>query len=273
MNKKFSLSILGPNYSYCHISAMKAFPEAEFVFCPTINEVFKSVIEGKTEYGLSPIENMLHGSVREAMFALKQYSVKINKLINLPIHHCLASQSPNFKKIISHPQALAQCSKFLESYREKGYPILESSSTSKAMDLASQDKEIAGIGSQQAAEFFNLSILNENIEDNHDNMTSFILISKKENEEINESSRTSIIIQPKEDKSGILHDILSVFKTNNINLTKIESIPTGKRIGEYLFYIEIDGNIKDDNLSSSLISLKKVHHLYLFGSYPIENLN
>jgi prephenate dehydratase/prephenate dehydrogenase len=266
------IAILGPEYSYCHILAKKIFPNAEFLLCNNIEEIFKLVSKEHISLGLSPIENMLHGSVREAIYSLKKYNVKINRLLNMPIPHCIASKSKDFKKIISHTQALSQCSEFLKDFKERNYEILETSSTSKAMELASSNPEFAAIGSTEAAGHYGLNIIKENIEDDHNNITSFIQISKEENKEVSgKNVRTSILISPDSDKPGLLYEILATFKKNNINLTKIESIPTGNKIGEYIFYVEFNGSLHDENVQLAMDVIKSLHNVYSFGSYTQED--
>lgn len=193
--------------------------------------------------------------------------------MDMPIHHCLASKSEKFTKIISHPQALAQCSRFLEEYKIKKIIIQESASTSKAMELASEDKEYAAIGSTLAAKNFGLKILKKDIENNHDNVTRFILISRNENFEFKSKNiRTSLMLIPKEDMPGLLFKMLSPFATAGINLTKIESIPTGKKFGEYIFYIEISGSIKENKIKTAIEFLKNMVNVDVLGSYEIEDV-
>ncbi len=268
------IAILGPKGSYSHIIAQITCPNKDLSFYSNIEDIFKAVSSKEVEQGIAPVENMLQGTVREAIFALKKYKVKINALYHLPVHHCLASLTPNFKKIISHIQAIGQCSKFLEQYREKKFIIEDVSSTSKAMEIASQDKECAAIGSSLAAKEFNLKVLKTSIEDNHDNLTSFILISNNENlYELNGNTRTSILIHPLKDRPGVLYEILSIFKIKDINLTKIESIPSGKKMGDYLFLIEFQGNQKDKNVKSVLDFIKTIHEVYSFGSYEVKDFS
>lgn len=268
------IAILGPQGSYCHIIAELAFPKNDFLFCNNIEDIFRAVSDNKAEQGIAPIENMLQGTVRESVFALKKYKVKMNALYHLPIHHSLASLTPDFKKIISHIQAIGQCSEFLDNYRNKGFSIEETNSTSKAMEIASKNKEYAAIGSPLAAKLFNLNVLKTSIEDNHDNLTSFILISNKENEnKLNGSTRTSLLIHPLSDRPGLLYEILAIFKIKDINLTKIESIPSGKKIGDYLFFIEIEGNQNDKNVKSALDFLRTIHEVYSFGSYEVKDFS
>lgn len=270
---KDRIAILGPLYSHSHLLAKNIYSKNDFLLCDSIEEVFKSVDSGQISHGLVPIENMLNGSVRECIIALKKYQIKINHLYHFPIHHCFASKTTKFTKIISHPQAIAQCSKYLADYRKKGVEIVETTSTSKALEIASIDQTYAAIGSVEGAKYFGLEILKRDIENNHHNVTSFIVISKKENQsKLSKNVRTSILITPNKDHPGLLYEVLSSFKKYNINLTKIESIPTGEKIGEYIFYIEFDGNLNQTQTQSIIDLIKALFPVYVLGSYEVKQI-
>lgn len=266
---KEKVAVLGA-YSYSHLVGLKVFSDSDFVFCQKIEDIYDSVENGNADFGVAPIENLIHGSVRESIRSLSKCKVKIVHAYDYPIHHCLASLSSEFSKIISHPQALGQCSEFLSSHKDK--KIEETTSTSKAMELASKNKEYAAVGSLEAAKHFNLRVLKEKIEDNHDNETRFFLISKSSESHEGKKTRTSIIITPHEDKPGVLFEILKIFKERNLNLTKIESIPLGRRIGEYQFFIEISGSESESSISSAEKELASFNNLISLGSYPLEVL-
>ena len=157
---KNKLAVLGPEYSYCHILALKIFPDSSLIFCSNIPEIFNKVAKNEAESGLAPMENLLHGTVRESIFSLQKKKIKINAAFDLPIHHCLASKSKDFKKIISKAEALSQCSLFLKKENKQTEEI---SSTSKAMELASKDEDYAAIGSEESAVYNKLNILKKNI--------------------------------------------------------------------------------------------------------------
>jgi len=267
------VAILGPEYSYCHILAEKIFTNDELTFCNTIKDVFRKVADGSVDEGIVSFENMMHGAVSESILSLKKYNAKINKAFILPVSHCLASKTDNFSKVISHPQALSQCSDFLEVFRSKGYGVEDANSTSEAMKIASEDERYAAIGASVAAGHFGLSVIKKGIENNQDNVTSFVLISKNQNEYVEgDNVRTSMMVVPDRDKPGLLFEILSTFKLKNINLTKTVSIPSGKKIGEYLFFIEVDGNVNDEGVKSALDFLKTMHPVEVFGSYKVVNV-
>ena len=263
MNK---IAVLGPDYSYSHLVSMKIFPAEKLILYSRIEEVFQAVADKKVEKGVIPIENMLHGSVRESILSLQKYKVKIHEAYIAPIQHCLAAKHKNYTKIISHPQALGQCSSFLA-----GKNIVETSSTSKAMETAAQDESFAAIGSKEAAEHYGLQILQENIEDNHDNVTQFFVISAEE-KKISGQTRTSLLLKPKEDRPGLLFLLLAPLASQNINLVKIESLPSGKKMGEYVFYIEIDAHVQEERVKSALEFLGNSVEVHSLGSYEVIDL-
>ncbi len=272
MNKpKCKAATLGPEYSYSDILTRKEFPDCEIILCNSIPEIFEKVAGKEVSKGIAPIENMMHGTVRESLISLWKYKIKINKELDIPIRLCLASKKANFKKIISKMEALSQCSQAISSYKGK-VTIEETSSTSKAMEIASKDEEYAAIGSKEAAASQGLNIINENVADNLGNVTRFVEISLNDGIAIGKNVRTSMMIVPKGDRAGLLHEILSIFKEKNINLTKIESIPSGKKLGEYEFFIEIEGNQSDDEIKDVLTKLGKIHEVYCFGSYEIKRV-
>lgn len=255
------IAVLGPEYSYSHLLFLKIFKEGELVLSNRIEEVFKQVVEKKVEKGIIPLENMLQGSVRESILGLLKYRVKINKVYTLPIHHCIAGKSEKYSKIASHQQALLQCSKFITDKE-----TLDCSSTSKAMEIATQDVAVAALGSKEAALFYGLQILQENIEDHPLNSTRFAVISLRETA-VEKNARTSILLMPQKDRPGLLFSILAPFASQNINLLKIESLPSGKKMGEYVFYLEIEGNQDHQPIRSALSSLNKSVEVCLLGSY------
>jgi len=264
------VALLGPEYSYSHLLAKQVFPGEKFTLCSRIKDIFQHVVEGSSSLGIIPIENMLQGTVRESIMSLLRFKVKINIAYNFPISHCLASQSANYAGIISHSQALAQCSNFLES-NFTGKNIIECSSTSKAMELAAKDKTLAAIGSREAAQGYGLQVLQETVCDNPFNVTRFFIISKEEF--IAEGNvRTSLLLNPKEDYPGLLFLLLAPFAVQHINFTKIESLPSGRKFGEYIFYVEIEGSLNDLKVQKAIDFLRVNNEVYLFGTYNIVDL-
>lgn len=260
------VAVLGPEYSYSYLAGEKVFLADTITLCDRIDDVFTAVTEKRAAKGIVPIENMLEGSVRESIKSLLKHKVKINEAYTMPIHHCLAAQSDGYEVIISHPQALSQCSAFVT-----GQKIMESTSTAKAIKMAADDRCYAAIGSREAAEHYGLKILQRNIEDNHDNVTRFLVISLEELAAA-KNAKTSLLLKPKEDKPGLLFYMLAPFAVQNINLAKIESLPSGRKMGEYIFYLEIDGSVQEERVKSALDFLRNSVDVYSFGSYQVNDL-
>ena len=264
---KKSIIVLGPRYSYSYNLAGEYFNEKNIICANSIEDVFRGVSKNKNYKGIVPIENMLNGSVRETFLNLRKYPLIILRAFDYKIENILASNDKNYLKIVSHSQPLAQCSDFLRKQREM--EILETSSTSKAMELAAKDKNFAAIGNKKAAEHYGVKIINKNISNKNLNITRFIEISRTKPKNFRVGNKTSMMIKPLEDRAGILFEILSIFRIKNINLTKIESIPTGLKMNDYVFYIDIDGSLEEKRVVDALDFLRTFVEVDVFGSYNI----
>ena len=148
-----------------------------------------------------------------------------------------------------------------------GIPVVESTSTARAAELASKDKESAAIASELAARMYNLRILEKNIEDSSHNITRFLVISKELHPKTG-NDKTSIMFSIK-DRPGSLYSILLPFKRARINLTKIESRPSKRKVWEYIFFVDMEGHIEDRKVKKAIESLKEgCLYLKILGSYP-----
>ena len=264
---KENIIVLGPQNSYSYNLAVEYFKEKNIICADSIEDVFRLVSKNKNYKGIVPIENMLNGSVRETFLNLRKYPLLILRAFDYKIENILASNNKNYSKIISHSQPLAQCSDFLR--KQKKIEILETSSTSKAMELAATDKNFAAIGNKKAADHFGVRIIDKNISNKNLNITRFIEISRNKPKNFKVGHKTSIMIKPLEDRAGILFEILAVFQIKNINLTKIESIPTGLKMNDYVFYIDIDGSLEEKRVVDALDFLRTFVEVDVFGSYNI----
>jgi len=265
ISKGQKIITLGPEFSYSHSLVIKKYSESKVELVNTISEVFDKV--DKSKKGVVPIENVLNGSVRETFLNLQQKRITIQKAFDYKIEHILAGQDKKFTTIISHPQALIQCSDFLQTMRQKGVEVKETTSTSRAMQIAQEDKNIAAIGNQEAAQFYDLQILKRQISNQNNNTTRFIEINKGK---INTSGQiTSLIISPETDRSGLLFEILAVFKIKELNLTKIESIVTGKKMNHYMFYLDIESSLEHSRMQEAIEFLQTFVKVDILGSYDI----
>ncbi len=266
MKSRNSVAVLGPAGTFTEEAAKKIFPEMEVAHCDTVEDVFEAVSKG-TEYGVVAVENSLEGSVNTTMDCLLEYDVKICKEYVMDIHLCMiglpGKRKEEIKTIISHPHSFGQCRKFLKGNYPKAALKRYNSNTAAIKELADlRPTGVAAIGPEAAAKLYGLEILQTGIED-APSQTRFAAISKKECS----GKKTSIIFALK-DRPGALYSALKDFADNGINLTKIESRPAKKKLGEYSFFIDFEGSLADGNVKKALASLKeKTTFLKELGSY------
>lgn len=266
------IATLGPKGTFSEQAVLQYLKEtkgkAEIIFSGNISEIFNLAVNGQVDLGIIPLENLLDGSVGESLDLLYHSNVFINAEIIVEIHHCLASLGSlrNVKTVISHSKAIGQC---LNLIRAKNFSTIEALSTAEAMKIVSEKKQndLAAIGTEIAAHEYGLKILEKNIEDNHDNVTRFFVISKSKSERKKGSYKTSIVIHPYKDRPGLLKDLLDSFAKRNINLTKIESRPTKLKLGEYIFYIDIEGHEEDERIKETFKEIEKLAKIKILGSY------
>lgn len=267
----YRIGVLGPEGSYSEKAALlwsKYRPGASLVYFPDFEAVLEAVFAGGVEVGIVPVENSLEGAVTAVMDLLLRLNVVIVGEVNLPIRHCLVGRGEGeIKVILSHPQALAQCRQYLREH----YPNAEvrtTGSTSHAARLAQEFPEMAAIAGQDAAERYGLSILAREIQDASDNVTRFI-VTGREGIATTGRDKTSLIMYLDKDRPGALFSILEEFARRNINLTRIESRPSRKGLGDYYFYIDLEGHLHDRTVGQAVAAVKeKAAMIRVLGSYP-----
>ena len=269
--KKLNIGVLGPRGSHSIVSAYEHFGSYDNLLkFQTISDIFKEIKNNRLDFGFVPIENNTEGIVNETIDNLIQNEeIFIYGESHQKIKHFLISEEKKLhkiKKVISHPQAIGQCNHWLQNYLPNA-EILYSHSTSEAAKNIKGKKNIAAICSKNAAVEFNLSILAENIQNNQNNITRFIILSKKKLGEKSRKDITSIVIQIK-NKFGSLSEILEIFSKQKINLTKIFSRPLQKKNFEYYFFIELEGNEQNEKIKNAFQLVKrKSIQLKILGSY------
>lgn len=271
---------LGPDGSNTHNAMLKFMDLSNIEFknkvaIKSIKAALETLEKDFSSVCVLPIENSIEGIVRETIgnfLNVNDKRIQILGEITLPIKHMLLSKTKDtskIKKIYSHPQALAQCSKFLyENFSNA--ELKEVSSTSyAAQKVACEDEEtIAAIANETCAQLFGLNVLSSDINDEKDNKTRFYILGRTTINNKN-TGKTSIILSTK-NYPGALCDVLQVFSKHNLNLTYIDSRPSKKKLGEYLFFVEIDGFSKDEKVKSALEELTScVDFLKVLGSFGI----
>jgi len=234
-NPKPWIGVLGPIGSFSDEVALKLNKtRLNIKYYRKISHIFDALENNEIALGIVPIENVLGGSVNETLDSLIKYNVKIVGEYIHRINLCLVGKNvKEVKRIISHPQAIAQSMEYI-SKKFPNAEIVYSNSTSEAISML--DEYSLAITSKTAAIFYGLKIYDEHIEDNKENKTRFIIIGKKQLP----NPKYSALVFSLEDKPGSLKEVLEIFHKHNINLRKLESRPDKREIGKYLFYVESD---------------------------------
>lgn len=264
---------LGPSGSYSQI-AMEALKEKlklklKSEDIGTITKIISQLDTDDDTIAVLPIENSIEGIVRETIDKLitTKNEIKIQAELTIPISHCLISKGKmeDIENIISHPQALSQCQTYIANNFRKNINIVSANSTSAAASmLDGKDESWASIANEFCAKLYGKNIIDRDINDVKDNKTRFILLSKKDLN-ITKPKRTSIAFSTK-NESGSLLKVLEVFYKHNLNMIYLESRPSKKVFGEYIFFADIDKGYTE--ITGALENVKEKCQFYrLLGSY------
>lgn len=270
IQQKIRVAYLGPEATFSHIAALNYFgTSAELIPVETILDVFEEVASERARFGVVPIENSIEGVVATTLDAIYEYGLKVCGEIYESISHHLMNQTgrlEDIKKILSHPQAIAQCRKWLRK-KLPSVPVETVPSTALAAKWAAVDEKVGAIASLMAAKLYHLQIVAKNIEDIKGNSTRFWIIGKQKMPRTG-NDKTSLIFSVA-DRPGALFEVLRCFATRKINLTKIESRPSKNEPWKYIFFLDCEGHIEEPNIQECLEDMKKVClQVIWLGSYP-----
>ncbi len=269
------LAYLGPIGTFCEEAARQYRGEEDWQLlpCRSIREVFQAVEQGRAKSGIVPIENSYEGAVNQTLDLMTSDSnVSIAAEIIIPIKQNLLTHpgvsDREIDCILSHSQAFGQCQEYLHA-KFPGVERIEVPSTAEAARLVATSGETwAAIANLAAAEAYGLKILAANIQDRSNNSTRFVLLDR-EDSRYAPGCKTSLLVYLV-DQPGALFKLLREFHIRNINLCKIESRPARTRMGEYLFFIDIEGHRQEARVRDVLTALRDVSAgLRVLGSYPI----
>lgn len=268
------VGFLGPRGTFSE-EAFKIFYKNEKVDAVeyiTISDVIVGLEKDQIEEAIVPIENSIEGSVGVTLDMISTRDLFIVNEFVMPIKLFLLAKAGtninNITSIYSHPQPIGQCRLYLDK-NFNGANIVSTESTTQGAKVVSQGEHgLAVIGPKNMADIYNLEIINENIEDNSNNQTRFVILSKKSNKDTGDNCKISIVFAA-EDKPGSLYKILNIFSLWDINLTKIESRPQKEKLGQYIFFVDIEGNITNQDTIDALTMVRRKTTYYKFlGSYP-----
>ncbi len=265
------VAYLGPEATFTHMAVKRQFGlSARTIPVGTIAGVFEEVERGRADFGVVPVENSAEGVVNHTLDTFVDSNLKISAEIVLKISHCLLLRPDlevaKVERVYSHPQALAQCRRWLGANLPRA-TVVEASSTAEAARLAREDARGAAIGSEMAGRFYELAVARRNIEDMEQNVTRFLVIGTKQAEPTG-NDKTSVLLAVG-DEPGMLYRVLEPFSRRGVNLSKIESRPSRKKAWEYVFFVDIDGHQKDEPVRAALAEVEPAcMSMKVLGSYP-----
>ncbi len=267
------VTFLGPEATFTHISAMNHFGHSvEYIPQPSIQDVFNEVEKGTCHYGVVPVENSIEGAVNHTLDLFFESELKICAERYQPVSHdllCRDGSIRDIRKIYSHPQAFAQCRRWLQKYLPEAV-LIESQSTAHAARHAAGEPGAAAIASSEAAHIYSLEVVASRIEDVARNTTRFLVIGKDEIHRTGDD-KTSLMFVTSH-VPGALFKVLKPLADSGINMVKLESRPTKHENWSYFFFVDVQGHIEDEIIRDTV---EKMSQLCLFlkilGSYPRAN--
>lgn len=268
-----SVAYLGPEGTNAHAAAQKVVPGASaYLPVRSIAAVFEAVETVAAGCGVVPIENSIEGGVSFTLDRLLDAAVQIVGEVVLEIEHCLLSSEPSLERVTrvySHPQALAQCQKWLALHLSTAESIPSASTAGAARDLG-HAPGAAAISSRLASEIYGVPVLAEAIQDRAHNATRFVVLGQK-TPAPSGKDKTSIVFSTPHEKGALLR-VLRIFDHHGINLTRIESRPLPGRIWQYAFFTDLEGHAEDPHVARALTELQSLRPddglFKVLGSYP-----
>ena len=268
---------LGPEGTFTHEALMAAGASETLEPLPSVFETIMAVHEGRVDRALVPIENSLEGSVNATLdtLAVEAPNVAIVGETVHPVHHCLIARSAlpleSVTRVVSHPQATAQCARFLRT-RLPGAEVTAAASTADAVrTVAETDGPLAALGTRLAARIYGGVVLDDHVEDTAGNQTRFVWLAERGGEPVGEGPwKTSIVFWGAgDDAPGWLVRCLSELADRSVNLTMIESRPRRLALGHYMFFADLEGHAQDPPVAEALAALgARTEELRVLGSYP-----
>ena len=266
-------AFLGPAGTFSEEALLAlGIPDLETVECATIPEVFEAVERGRADGCVVPIENSIEGSVPATLDGLAfDTRLEIQRELVLDIHFSLVvapgTKLGDVTSVVAHPQASGQCRRWLDR-KLPGRPVTAANSNADAIRIAVEKPGVAALGPSIAADLYGGQILERDVEDAGGNQTRFVVVGRGICPRTG-TDKTSLALFMKADRPGTLHMILGEFVYGGINLTKIQSRPTKRQLGDYMFFIDIQGHVEDANVRTALDCLRlKLREVKVLGSYP-----
>ncbi len=261
----------GEHGAYGEVASRRLVPGGAFIPCLEFVDVFQGVQEGHFDLGVVPVENSLEGAVTQVNDLLTTTDLKVIGEVKVPVKHCLLApretQLSEVRVVYSHPQALAQCNRFLLQNRMEARPYYDTAGAAKML-ARENPRAAAAIASALCSELYDLEIVKQGIEDGAANHTRFLLLSREAF--VGKGQKTSIIFATAHE-AGQLFNVLRLFAEAKINLTRIASMPLRSDPGNYCFFLDFEGAMDDELIIDVLAQVEKSTGSYrCLGSYPVD---
>jgi len=271
LERTLTIAYLGPRGTYSEEAVGKQFgAAAQPLPCASIAEVFRSVEAGRAGYGVVPVENSTEGSVGTTLDLLLGSTLRICGEVLLPIHHCLLSNAPalgEVKVVFAHAQSLGQCNEWLARHLPKAERVPLASNAEAARRSAAEPGTSA-IASRAAGGLYGLGMLAENIEDEPDNTTRFLVIADQD-VAASGHDKTSIVMSV-QNRPGAVHELLAPLARHGVGMSKFESRPSRTGLWEYVFFVDLEGHEQDSLVKDALAAVRdRAAFLKILGSYPV----
>jgi prephenate dehydratase len=272
------VAYLGPAGTFTEEALRVSAPgEVEELPFPTVYETVMAVQEGEADRAVVPIENSLEGGVAATLDALAGEADRVRIAAELvhPIHHCVVAsrvlELAEVTRVVSHPQATAQCSHFLRERLGRAERVSAASTSEAVRQVRDAEEPWVALGSRLSAELYGCRVLAADVEDHPDNETRFVWLTPADDAvDPGPRAKTSIVFWGFNDESpGALVSVLREFSDRGINLTKIESRPRRVRLGHYMFFADLEGAVGRPPVDDALEALQeRVETIRVLGSYP-----
>lgn len=275
--------------AYSEMAARRLFPDCKTLPCETFDDVFAAVEKKKADRGVIPVENSLGGSIHQNYDLLARHALTVTRETYVRVEHALmalpGTRLANLRAVLSHPQALAQCSNFFAAHPQaKAVPWYDTAGAARSLKEDAEGRktaqipygldEVGVIASEAAAEIYGLKILRKKLQNRADNYTRFLAIARKaERAPAGAALKTSLTFVPVRNRAGVLHAITGLFAVRGLDLSKIESRPDPDKPFDYRFYLDVSGGQREPDVRAALAELAPLtRELRVLGSYPRASL-
>ncbi|HUX85401.1 MAG TPA: prephenate dehydratase [Chloroflexota bacterium] len=269
LQRPLRIGYLGPVATFTYEAAHHHFGSgSSYLPCQSIADVFFEAEKQSVDYGVVPIENSTGGAVTYTLDQFLDTDLKICAAIELSVTHNLLALGPleKIERVYSHPQAFAQCRRWLAA-NLPGATQVETASTSRAAQLI-EEESAAAISTESASEIYHVPIVARGIQDDSKNVTRFLVIGQHSGKRTGQD-RTAVVFGV-QDRVGALQDGLRHLAENHVNLTRIESRPSRRRLWEYVFFVDLDGHPEDDRVGQALVGLSQsCSFVRILGAWPV----